>query len=407
MVDLAIEFSGMHFKNPVAAAAGPITSTPYTLRQCIEHGAGAVIVKSVGLDEMVQALPRPGNFFLDRQGERGGLMHCYAGILTPEQAVEYIGKTKPLAEAEDVRLIGSFFFIGPWTGISPFEKVEPPVEESLREIALQMQEAGADAIELACTCGYSLNASETVQYLEGCIPTVYRALAGHLEIPFWVKMGFNHDVFWLRDIGVMRELGATAFHAYSDFRVTWLDLDTGVPPLSAPFGYGRWLRGVSNYASYLSAYDTGMQVISSGGIWSWKDAVERMMCGATIAALESPVQYRGYRLFREILDGMTSYLEKKGHGSVSEIIGAAAPYIDDQGELMLTFGAGLVPLQSLVTVLDDGKCSSCGRCGGCIYGAVALADGKPQFDMEMCERCGACISICPTAALSLQPATAL
>ena len=96
MVDLGVDFAGLRFKNPLSAAAGPITSTPYTIRQCIEHGAGSVVVKSVALDEAVQLLPRPGNWFLDRLGERGGLMHCYAGLLSPEKAAETIAAVKPL-----------------------------------------------------------------------------------------------------------------------------------------------------------------------------------------------------------------------------------------------------------------------------------------------------------------------
>ncbi len=59
MVDLRVDFAGLRFKNPLSAAAGPITSTPYTIRKCIEHGAGSVVVKSVALDKEVQVLPRP------------------------------------------------------------------------------------------------------------------------------------------------------------------------------------------------------------------------------------------------------------------------------------------------------------------------------------------------------------
>ena len=70
MVDLGVDFAGLRFKNPLSAAAGPITSTPYTIRQCIEHGAGSAVVKSICPDEWTQALPRPGNWFLDRLGER-------------------------------------------------------------------------------------------------------------------------------------------------------------------------------------------------------------------------------------------------------------------------------------------------------------------------------------------------
>jgi len=401
MVDLGIEFAGIRFKNPVVAAAGPITSTPYTIRRCVENGVGAVIVKSVGLDEENQLLPRPGNWFLDRLGERGGLMHCFAGLLTPGQAAEYISMSKPLTEREDVRLIGSFFFIGPWTGLPPSKPVSPPAEITLRQMALQLEAAGAEAIEVCCSCGLSLNPTDAVTFQQQAIPLAFRALKGHLKVPFWIKLGFGHDIFWLRDINLMQVLGAAALHAYSDFRVTFLDIETAKPPLSVPFGYGRWMRGLACYATYLSAYQTRLQVMSSGGVWTWKDAVERMMCGATLAALESPVQHRGYTIFGEIIEGMTRFMERKGYERPADMVGLAVPHIYNIKEFVAEYHRTTVPRQSVRTILSEDKCTGCGLCASCIYGAIVMEDGLPRIDLEGCERCGACVTICPTEALSI------
>jgi len=401
MVDLSIEFSGIRLKNPVVAAAGPITSTPETITRCIEQGVGAVIVKSVGLDRENQLLPRPGNWFLDRLGERGGLMHCFAGLLTPEQAAEYIGVVKSMSQGEDVRLIGSFFFIGPWTGLPPFKPVSPPAEIGLRRMAQDLEAAGAEAIEVCCSCGLSLDPGRAVEFQEQAIPLVFKALRGHLRVPFWIKLGFGHDVFWLRDTKKMQELGAGAVHAYSDFRVTFLDVETAKPPLSVPFGYGRWMRGLACYAAYLSAYRTNLQVMSSGGIWTWKDAVERMMCGATLAALESPVQYRGYSIFGEIIQGMTRFMERKGHERAADMVGLAMPHIYNVKEFISEYNRTTVPRQSVLTTLNEDKCTGCGLCASCIYGAIEMENGLPRIDLEACERCGACVTICPTEALSI------
>jgi dihydropyrimidine dehydrogenase (NAD+) subunit PreA len=401
MVDLSVEFAGLRFKNPVSAAAGPITSTPYTIRRCIEHGVGSVVVKSVSLDTETQFLPRPGNWFLDRVGERGGLMHCYAGLLPPERAAETISEVKPLAESEDVRLIGSFFFTGPWTGLAPFEPVSPTAGTRLRQMALELESAGAEAIEVVCSCGLTMSASQTVGFQKEAIPLVFEALEGHLHIPFWIKLGFGHEVFWLRDIKAMKDLGASAVHTYSDFRITFLDIETGKPPLSVPFGYGRWLRGPACYGTYLSAHETGLGVMSSGGIWSWKDAVERMMCGATLAALESPIQYRGYTLFGEILEGMTNFMERKGYGRPSDMIGLAVPHIDNQEAFMTGFLNSVGPPESMRPLLDAAACSGCGKCTSCIYGAVVMEEKLPRIDLGTCERCGVCATLCPTEALSI------
>jgi dihydropyrimidine dehydrogenase (NAD+) subunit PreA len=246
-----------------------------------------------------------------------------------------------------------------------------------------------------------MNPSDTVAYIERAIPVVFKALKGHLHVPFWMKLGFGHDFFWLRDIKTMHELGATAVHQYSDFRITYLDIEEAKPPLAVPFGYGRWLRGPGCYATYLSAYQTNLQVMSSGGIWTWKDAVERMMCGATIAALESPVQYRGYKIFREIIEGITQFMERKGYKNPSEMVGLALPHINNQEEFVSRFLSTALPPESFQTILNKEKCNGCGLCSSCIYGAVTMIDKRPHIDLKICERCGACITICPVEALSI------
>lgn len=241
-------------------------------------------------------------------------------------------------------------------------------------------------------------------FQEQAIPLVFKALEGHLRIPFWIKLGFGHEVFWLRDMEKLQGLGASAIHAYSDFRVTFLDIETGKPPLSVPFGYGRWLRGLACYATYLSARGTGFTVMNSGGIWTWKDAVERMMCGASIAALESPVQHRGYRIFGEILRGMKAFMERKGYERSADIIGRAMPHIDNPDEFMTGFLSAAGPPALRTTLLDPEKCTGCGLCASCIYGAIAMEDKAPRIDLAACERCGACATICPTGAISIVPA---
>jgi heterodisulfide reductase subunit A-like polyferredoxin len=43
-------------------------------------------------------------------------------------------------------------------------------------------------------------------------------------------------------------------------------------------------------------------------------------------------------------------------------------------------------------------------CASCIYGAIVMEDKLPRIDLEACERCGACVTLCPTEALSIVPA---
>jgi dihydropyrimidine dehydrogenase (NAD+) subunit PreA len=141
--------------------------------------------------------------------------------------------------------------------------------------------------------------------------------------------------------------------------------------------------------------------MSSSGIWTWKDAVERMMCGATIVALESPVQYRGYKVFGEIIEGMADFMERKDYTRPSAMVGLALPHINNQEELVTEFMKSVVPIQSINTALNNDKCNGCGLCASCIYGAIVMEEGRPHINLETCERCGACVTICPKEALAI------
>jgi len=48
-------------------------------------------------------------------------------------------------------------------------------------------------------------------------------------------------------------------------------------------------------------------------------------------------------------------------------------------------------------------CKYCGACAaGCVNGAIAMVDGKPQVDAEKCVLCGYCTPLCPEFAIRLK-----
>ncbi|OYT43305.1 hypothetical protein B6U84_06200 [Candidatus Bathyarchaeota archaeon ex4484_40] len=64
-----------------------------------------------------------------------------------------------------------------------------------------------------------------------------------------------------------------------------------------------------------------MPIIGCGGVTSWRDAVEFMLAGASAVQVGTAVALKGLNIFRLITEGVKSYLERKGYGSVREIVG--------------------------------------------------------------------------------------
>lgn len=53
--------------------------------------------------------------------------------------------------------------------------------------------------------------------------------------------------------------------------------------------------------------------------------------------------------------------------------------------------------------IDYKRCNGCGLCAkNCMFGAIKMVRGKPQFNQFLCEGCGVCEIVCPQKAIKLK-----
>ena len=62
-------------------------------------------------------------------------------------------------------------------------------------------------------------------------------------------------------------------------------------------------------------------IFGCGGITKWQDTVEFLLAGASAVQIGSGVALQEPELFQIINEGVQDYLERKGYGSVQEIVG--------------------------------------------------------------------------------------
>ena len=67
-------------------------------------------------------------------------------------------------------------------------------------------------------------------------------------------------------------------------------------------------------------------MIGCGGIFSWEDAVEFMLAGASAIQLGSVIGCEGFGAFQKISLGLKRYLERKGLKNPTELVGLAHKY---------------------------------------------------------------------------------
>ena len=62
-------------------------------------------------------------------------------------------------------------------------------------------------------------------------------------------------------------------------------------------------------------------ILGCGGIAKWQDAVEFMQAGASAVQIGTAIATKGLNVFKQVTGGIEAFLEKKGFGSVKEIVG--------------------------------------------------------------------------------------
>ncbi|MEM1512620.1 MAG: dihydroorotate dehydrogenase [Candidatus Jordarchaeales archaeon] len=298
MVNLEVEVSGLRLRNPVMLASGVIGVTGKLLVRAAEAGAGAVVTKSVGLERRTGY----GNPTIVEVAP-GSYVNCMG---LPNPGIDEFAEEIRIAKKGGVPVVVSVF------GSSP---------EEFAMVAEKAEDAGGDAVELNVSCPHAeVGVLERSPRIVG---QVVEAVKRKVGVPVFVKLSSN--VTSIVEVGKAAEdAGADAVTAINTVRAMVIDVEACRPILSNRFGglSGVAIKPIAVRCVY-ELYETlKIPVIGVGGIFSWEDAVEHILAGASAVQVATALT-RGFNVFKEVVDGIRSYLERKGFRDIREVVGAA------------------------------------------------------------------------------------
>ncbi|WCR09343.1 NAD-dependent dihydropyrimidine dehydrogenase subunit PreA [Paracoccus stylophorae] len=390
MTDLRSDFVGIRSPNPFWLASAPPTDKEYNVRRAFQAGWGGVVWKTLGSE---------GPPVVNVNGPRYGVIHGPDRRVLGLNNIELITDRPLEVNLREIKQVKRDY---PDRALV-ISLMVPCDEDSWRTILAQIEDTGADGVELNFGCPHGMSErgmGSAVGQVPEYIEMVTRWVKQYSRMPCIVKLTPN-----VTDIRQPAEAaargGADAVSLINTINsITSVDLDLFAPQPTidgkgAHGGYcGPAVKPIAlnMVAEIARNHDTrGLPISGIGGVTTWRDAAEFMALGAANVQVCTAAMTYGFRIVQDMISGLREYLDRRDM-ALSDLVGRAVPNVTDWNQLNLNYVTK--------AVIDQSACIKCGRCFAACedtsHQAIAMKPGR-IFEVieEECVACNLCVDVCP------------
>jgi dihydroorotate dehydrogenase subfamily 1 len=351
MANLRVNVCGLELRNPILPAAGPPSKDGAALQAAANGGAGGLVTKTISVEPA--DVPRPCMAEI-----RGGLLN-----------------TELWSELPKEQWIETEYKLACETGL--------PVIVSLGYTAAQIRELTplvrpfADALELS-THYVGNNIAPIVDALT--------AAKEAIDVPVFMKLSPHPNIqeiaLALEDAGADALVMINSFGPCMG-----IDLESGLPLMGSKDGFGWLSGAAIKPLALRCVYDAAravrIPIFGVGGISNGRDAAEMLMAGASAVQICTEAILRGPSVYSRIASELNAFLDEHGYTSVDEISGLtvrlmrqrgaphaeSAPHVNMERctlcgicEKSCPYGAIHQDKDAKRLEIDEEKCFHCGLC---------------------------------------------
>jgi dihydroorotate dehydrogenase (fumarate) len=307
MVDLTTNYIGLKLANPLVPSASPLSKDVDSAKRLEDAGASAVVMYSL-FEEKIEAEERQMERFFYNQsighGEADSFHPMPDNIQTYQE--HYLEQLQKLKGALGIPVIASL------NGTSLSGWVE---------YGKQMQQAGADALELNI---YHLaaNAEESGDDVENRYLDILRELKRHVDLPIIMKLSsqFSSPIHFAKRL---EAAGANGIALFNRFYQPDIDLETRdvLPKLELSSSSDALLR--IRWTALLYGR-TQLSLAVTGGFHETPDVLKALLAGADVVHLCSVLLKQGVGRLTEILAELELWLIEHEYESISQLKGSVS-----------------------------------------------------------------------------------
>lgn len=278
-------------------ASGILGVAASTMLRVLEHGADAVVTKSIGTS------PRKGHPGPALAESHGGLLNA-VGLTNP-------GINSIQDELEILRKAKATFILSIFSETS----------KGIAELAERGSLMSPSAIELNLSCPHA--EISQISHSPQLTSEYVKAVKKVTDLPVFAKITPNASDYVAVGMAA-QDAGADAIVAINTVRGMRIDIQQMTPVLGNKVGglSGPPIFPIAVRCVYDLYNALSIPIIGVGGVSNWKDAIEMHLAGASAIQIGTAVM-EDMAVFSKIKQGIKSYLDERGYRNISEIIGKA------------------------------------------------------------------------------------
>jgi len=391
MANLSSNFVGIKSPNPFWLASAPPTDKEYNVVRAFKAGWGGVVWKTLGSE---------GPPVVNVNGPRYGAIWGADRRLLGLNNIELITDRPLEVNLREIKQVKR-----DWPDRAMVVSLMVPcVEEAWKAILPLVEETGADGIELNCGCPHGMSErgmGAAVGQNPDLIEMITRWCKQNTRMPVIVKLTPNiADI--RRPAEAAKRGGADAVSLINTINsITSVNLDTFSPE---PMIDGKGTHGgycgpavkpiaLNMVAEIARSADTrGLPISGIGGVSTWRDAAEFMALGAGNVQVCTAAMTYGFGIVKEMISGLSLWMDRKGFTSVDQIVGRAVPNVTDWQYLNLNYVTK--------AKINADSCIGCGRCYAACEDTSHQAiwqktDRVFEVNDAECVACNLCVNVCP------------
>lgn len=303
-MDLSTSYLGLKLKNPVIAAASPMTRNVDSAKELEKAGVAAVVLHSLfeedlefeqkemhdrtsaGTDSFAESL----SYFPDFESYQ-------------MNGEDYLELIRTCRKNLQIPVIASLNAIHPG---------------SWADFASKIQDAGAHALELNIYF-LATDASQTATQIENQYVEIVREVKKRVKIPVAVKISPFFSAF-ANFAARLVQAGADGIVLFNRFYQPDIDLDAMEVRPNILFSSTQEMRLPMRWVALLHGR-IKVGISATSGIQSGEDVIKMVLAGTDTVQLASILINKGAGHVKTVVDQMENWMKKKGFDSLSKIKG--------------------------------------------------------------------------------------